>query len=418
MKRNAKKTQFLKKKREASVAFIIFCSVLIFEVFSGALRYYFTQWGFSSMIYIPKVACLLAVVIKIMTMKMRTFLPFIFFLVSVLVSLFNSASLFNIGFAIFVYCPFLFGLLYGEYLEIKKKELGIILWICFLSSILGIYLDCIIALPWKGFSYNIGGIEIEANRQWSTLGEDRVAGFSRLSASLAFMIAIFSIYIYQTLKSTFFKFLLFTVTFSSIVLTTNKTAVLSYFGAIMFYFFYKQKNRSKLFLFTITGIGCFLPIVSIFLNYSVSTSEFGLLSQTLLFSLDDRLTNTWPYFYEVIIVNNGLVFGTGIGTIGSSFSAFPIKSILTLKGFGLGVADNTFLYLWGMFGLVGLWLYTRFFALMYRLLNRVNSFSISMCAIVVCICIISWTTDIFEAVVSSLFLGVAGSVGLKKQILK
>ncbi|KAF2330059.1 MAG: hypothetical protein REI96_07305 [Flavobacterium nitrogenifigens] len=403
-----------KQKGRVSIIILVITSlVLLFEVFSGALRYYFTQWNLSFMIYLPKVICLFAVIIKVVALKIKNLMLFAFLMLSILISLFHSATMFNIFFSIFVYCPFLFGFLYGQYLEIKRKELLIIVWICFLSSILGVYLDYVTELPWKGFVYNIGGVEIEANRQWSTLGEDRIAGFSRLSASLAFMIAIFSTYINMFLKSKFLKLFLLIVTFCSLILTTNKTAVISYFSTSIIYFYYYERKFIKGFFFFITFFGCFLPIIGIFLDYSVDSEGFGVISRSLLFSFDDRLTNTWPFFYQCVRDNNGFIWGTGIGTIGSAFSSFPIRDITTIKGYGLGVADNTFLYLWGLFGLFGIFLYTRFYWLMNRLVKREDSFSVALCGIVVCICIISWTTDSLEAVISSLFLGIASSVALR-----
>lgn len=416
-KRTSGKINAFKKQENviSKIVFLIVSSLLLFEVFSGALRYYFTQWGVSYVIYLPKVACLIAVILKIVRLKIKSIWPIFGLLLSILISFFNSATIYNVGFSFFVYSPILFGVLFGKYIEIKQKELLFVIWTCLIMSIFGIFLDSTSDLPWKGFVYNIGDIEVQANRQWSAFGEDRIAGFSRLSASLAIMIAIFSIYINAYLKSNLFRFLLFGITFYSIILTTNKSTVISYLLSFLIYFLFDKRIASRVIFYTIIVIGIVLPIVGIFLEYSIKTRGLSALAKSLLYSFDDRLTNTWPYFYKNITSNNGFLWGTGIGTVGSPISTFPIKELPPIKGYGLGVADNTFLYLWGIFGLLGVWFYTRFYWLMKKLAIIKTKFSTSLCGIVACICVISWTTDIFEAVVSSLFIGIAISSAIQKR---
>jgi hypothetical protein len=398
----------------AKVVFVIVSALLLFEVFSGALRYYFTQWGVSYVIYLPKIACLIAVLLKTVTLKIKRILPIFILLVSILISLFNSATLFNIGFSFFVYSPMLFGLLFGKFIEIKQKQILFIVWICLISSIFGIYLDSISDLPWKGFVYNIGDVEIQANRQWSAFGEDRIAGFSRLSASLAIMIAIFSIYINAYIKSNLIRYSLFAITLYSVIVTTNKTTVISYLLSFIIYHIFEKRNSLRVIFYSITAVGVALPIIGIFMEYSIKTQGLSTLTKSLLFSFDDRLTNTWPYFYKNITSNNGFLWGTGIGTVGTPISTFPIKELPAIKGYSLGVADNTFLYLWGIFGLLGVWLYTRFYWLLKKLVIVHHNFSVALCGIIVCICVISWTTDVFEAVVSSLFIGIAISSAMRR----
>ncbi|TDP02430.1 hypothetical protein [Flavobacterium sp. 245] len=411
-----KKSFLLKKQDKVASKFIlvIISSLLLFEVFSGALRYYFSQWGMSYIIYLPKIACFIAVVLKIIRLKIKNFIPIIALVFSILVALFNSAVFSNIAFSFFVYSPVIFGILYGKYIEIKQKEVLFIVWICLIASIFGIFLDSTTDLPWKGFVYNIGDIEVQANRQWQTFGEDRIAGFSRISASLAIMIAIFSLYINAYLRSNLLRFLLFGITFYSIILTTNKSTVVSYLISLVAYFLFQKRSALKGIFYSITAVGVFLPVLGIFLEYSINTRGLSTLTKTLLFSFDDRLTNTWPNFYENVLSHNGLFWGTGLGTIGTPYSTFPIKDLPAIKGYSLGVADNTFLYLWGIFGVIGVWLYTRFYWLMKKLAISHYNFSVALCCISVCVCVISWTTDIFEAVVSSLFIGIAISRAIGK----
>lgn len=382
----------------------IISSLLLFEVFSGALRFYFSQMGLTEVIYIPKVICVLAVISKIASLKIRKFWPLIILALSFLIGLFNGATIANIGFSFFAYCPFIFGVLYGKYIEFNPKKFYYIIWTCFILSILGIYLDSTTDLAWKGFSYVIGDVEIQGNREWWSLGVDRIAGFSRLSASLAIMISIFAIYIHVFLRSTIIRLLLIAVTLYSIVLTTNKTAIIAYLIGLSIYFILRYHRKVRIIFYLIIAIGVILPLVGVFLQYSIDVSGLDSVAKAILFSFDDRLTNTWPNFHNIILKNNGLLWGTGLGTVGSAITTFPIKS-LTIMGVSLGVADNTALYLYGIFGIFGFWLYTRFYWVLNSFLFSKLEYHRALCCIAVSICILSWTTDVFEAVVSSLFLG-------------
>ena len=52
-----------------------------------------------------------------------------------------------------------------------------------------------IEFPWVGFELEILGTNVEGNREWWTAGVSRISGFTRMSAHIAIIIMVSSIYL-------------------------------------------------------------------------------------------------------------------------------------------------------------------------------------------------------------------------------
>ncbi len=142
-------------------------------------------------------ACIIAVAWELITRPQQRGLWLLLILAaaSLLLGRLHGAEFKSGFFAVFIYAPLLFGLLCGPYLEMHRKAVGWIIAFCLVASLIGIALDLLINVPWKGYTYSMGGVEVSANRSWSAYGLDRIAGFSRMSSSLAMMLAVFSLYL-------------------------------------------------------------------------------------------------------------------------------------------------------------------------------------------------------------------------------
>nr|WP_019366441.1 hypothetical protein [Pseudomonas luteola] len=398
----ARPTFNLLKPDKADCLFIIALSLLFTETFSGALRYYLDQAGLAALLYLPKAACLSAALLELFYFRAsRTVWVVLFFLpLSAALALVHGATIENLIFALFIYAPFLFGLLCGSYLAQRSKWFGWIVAGYFLASLAGIGLDLLTTVPWKGYSYSVGGNELSANKAWSADGTDRLAGFSRMSTSLAMMIALYALYLNAVLRSTLLRIILFVAAFGGIFLSTNKSIALAYLITFAFLCIRPLKLISAAGCLCIIGIGMSLPVISQYLNLD------GYLAYTTssTASFYDRLINTWPNFIKVMSSEGFLETGAGIGAVGSSGAGFPIAGLEIF-----GVADNTVLYLWGTFGLLGFVLWSLLLPLLMRLSQAKNRFDVSLYGTTLCICLVAWTTDIPEVVCASLFLGIAVS---------
>ncbi|MCQ4306388.1 hypothetical protein NA645_00105 [Pseudomonas stutzeri] len=379
---------------------LIAASLLISETFAGALRYYLDIAGISALLYLPKLACLAAVALELPRARSRPGVWLVLFalVVSSSFALLHGASLRNVGFSLFIYIPLLFGLFCGTYLERRTVLLGWVIGLCLMASLLGIALDMFTQVPWKGYSYMMGDVEVTANKSWAFGSTDRLAGFARMSTNLAVMIALYSLFLAAFLRTRLLRMMLYPLAFGAIFLTTNKSTAAAYLLTLMMLFLagYRMPSATAFFIAVLTGMA--LPIASLLLNIPQAEAYSG----SMLASFNDRLIHSWPNFIEVITNEGWGWWGAGFGAVGSSAAVFPLAWLELLS-----IADNTALYLWGMLGVFGVLLYLLLFPLLLRLHDRGPRIRDALLGIVFCTCLIGWATDVLEVTTSTLFLGMA-----------
>jgi hypothetical protein len=387
---------------------LIAASLLISETFAGALRYYLDVAGVSALLYLPKLACLAAVALELPRARSKPGVWLVLFALVVwsLLALLHGASLRNVGFSLFIYVPLLFGLFCGSYLERRTGLLSWVIGFCLVVSLLGIALDMLTQVPWKGYSYMMGDVEVTANRSWAFGSTDRLAGFARMSTSLAVMIALYSLFIAAFLQSRLLRMMLYPLAFGAIFLTTNKSTAAAYLLTLLMLFLagYRMPSATAFFIAVVTGMA--LPIASLLMNIPQSEAY----SASMLASFNDRLIHSWPNFIDVIINEDWGWWGAGFGAVGSSAAVFPLAWLELLS-----IADNTALYLWGMLGVFGVLLYMLLFPLLLCLHDRGPRIRDALLGIVFCICLVGWATDVLEVTTATLFLGIAISHVLTPQ---
>jgi hypothetical protein len=383
-----------------TVLTLIAASLLISETFAGALRYYLDVAGVSALLYLPKLACVAAVALELPRAQNKPGVWLVLFavLVSSLFALLHGATLGNVGFSLFIYIPLLFGLFCGAYLEQRTRLLSWVIGLCLVASLLGIALDMFTSVPWKGYSYMMGDVELTANKSWAFGSTDRLAGFARMSTNLAVMIALYSLFLAAFLQSRLLRMALYPVAFGAIFLTTNKSTAAAYLLTLMMLFLagYRLPSATAFFVAVLTGMA--LPIASLLLNIPQSEAY----SASLLASFNDRLIHSWPNFIDVVTNEGWGWWGAGFGAVGSSAAAFPLAWLELLS-----IADNTALYLWGMLGVFGVLLYLLLFPLLLRLHDRGPRIRDALLGIVFCTILIGWATDVLEVTTATLFLGMA-----------
>lgn len=391
-----------------TVLTLIAASLLISETFAGALRYYLDIAGVSALLYLPKLACIAAVALEIPRARSQPGVWLVLFavLVSSLFALLHGATLGNVGFSLFIYIPLLFGLFCGGYLEQRTSLLSWVIGFCLVASMLGIALDMFTSVPWKGYSYMMGDVELTANKSWAFGSTDRLAGFARMSTNLAVMIALYSLFLAAFLRSRLLRMLLYPLAFGAIFLTTNKSTAAAYLLTLLMLFLagYRLPSATAFFIAVLVGMG--LPIASLLLNIPQSEAY----SASLLASFNDRLIHSWPNFIDVIVNEGWGWWGSGFGAVGSSAAAFPLAWLELLS-----IADNTALYLWGMLGVFGVLLYLLLFPLLLRLHDRGPRIRDALLGIVFCTILIGWATDVLEVTTATLFLGMAIAHALTPQ---
>ena len=385
---------------KATVLALIAASLLISETFAGALRYYLDMAGVSALLYLPKLACIAAVGLEMPRAQNKPGVWLVMFavFVSSLLALLHGATLTNVGFSLFIYVPLLFGLFCGSYLEQRTRLLSWVIGLCLVASFIGIVLDMFTSVPWKGYSYMMGDVELTANKSWAFGSTDRLAGFARMSTNLAVMIALYSLFLAAFLPSRLLRMMLYPVAFGAIFLTTNKSTAAAYLLTLLMLFLaaYRLPSATAFFIAVLSGLA--LPIASLLMNIPQSEAY----STSMWSSFNDRLINSWPNFIETVVNEGWGWWGAGFGAVGSSVAAFPLAWLELLS-----IADNTALYLWGMLGMLGVFLYVLLFPLLLRLHDRGPRIRSALLGIVFCTILIGWATDVLEVTTATLFLGIA-----------
>ncbi len=144
-----------------------------------------------------------------------------------MIGIFHGAKVTNLLFTALMYAPFLFGYFYGKKIDSYQKWFTYLLWFLVIGSLLGIYLDYTFTLPWKGLEYEVGGQNIEGNREWDAGGIDRLAGFGRSSATTAIILSCLSLYIIGQAKNKVVAISIFILTLLGIILTTTGIRIIT-----------------------------------------------------------------------------------------------------------------------------------------------------------------------------------------------
>ncbi|WP_162131392.1 hypothetical protein [Gayadomonas joobiniege] len=222
-----------------------------------------------------------------------------------------------------------------------------LLWFFLFASLAGLIYDMNFVPVWRGAVVEVGGVEIEAARYWTSFGTVRYAGFTNASFALASWVCLLACLL---LKEYRFKGLqsLFVVCFSLYIVYASNTK--SFIAALvliyLFYFIarFLPNNFDKVFpasiLFTVI---CFpVMCVSGLLDLGAIVDR----SSTVFFSLVVRSEYTWPLSFSLLETTVTQLFGLGIGGIGTVQAK--------LNGSPLSTADNLFVYLYCMFGIFSL----------------------------------------------------------------
>ncbi|MGY4491014.1 hypothetical protein [Pseudomonas sp. TE3610] len=393
------------------IVLLVAISLVVVETFSGALRFFLDQAGLSVLMYPAKAACLALFAVELLNYKgSRSFWVLLVMLaIAAVLGMLNGAAPGNIGFAFYMYSPFLFGLVCGVHLEHRKRALAWIIGLCLLASLAGLVLDMYSTVPWKGYSYNVGDTEVSANQAWSTNGVDRIAGFTRLSTTLSVLIAIFSLYLTAFIRSRLVLLAMFATSMAAIYLTTNKSTAVAYGCTLALMPLLRHRLSCRIVFAIVVAIGIILPVIGLTMDFDphAATAQTGFLS-----SFYDRLINTWPNVVGRHWVQGWSVWGAGFGMVGSTVAALPVYTAFTTI-----VADNSALYLWATFGFAGLALYFLMLPLMIRLRDKSTRMSRALVSICFCLVLVSWTTDVPEIAVADLFLGLAVSVALRRKTM-
>jgi len=399
------------RQPEKLLVFII-AIFLTSEVASGMLRFYFSQLSLVQLIYVPKL--LMVVSVGYVFFKegfSKVNLAIIALIVwGAVLGLARGTAISNIIFSIYVLFPLIFGVVCGQRYGAISGWLSRIIFFLFLLLFLGLVIDYFFSVPWKGFEYQIGDSVIEGSREWSTAGVDRLAGFSRVSASAGILSAIFAAYLSFDLKKNRTVIFCLLISFLSIGLTTNKASLLGLFCTVLYAAFRSKKFAVLFLIFGLLLVELYLPFSTIIYDYSADLSSSS--AEFFLASFYDRLNRTWPGYIDIVNSYSLPEFGVGLGGVGAALKLLDVEAAPGAILYSLAVADNTALYIWGMFGVFGLFLFF-YFGFLINCVQKIKGAE-GIVAMLVAILAISITTDVIESPVCLVIIGIALGIIEKK----
>jgi hypothetical protein len=282
-----------------------------------------------------------------------------------IVGLIFCGNVIQVIFGMRVFIPVLLGV--AIYPAIVKNWDFFARWCLILLGIgvTGVVINQFVQFPWIGSDFTAFNVTVELSREWTEVsGRDRLPGFSRASYDAATQIVFLSLVSLYWVPGFFKRVLIAALATYAIYLTTSKVAFACMLQLLVNFFvlegipalqrarigtrLYRFKSllvtvlRLQIAFFTIAMV--ILPLNSTgTLNYLERDLHEG--SEFHLLSMQDRATNVWPRTLEHIHRHGNWWLGAGIGGIGAPLDVIGQVEIPI-------TADNAFLYLYGVFGLI------------------------------------------------------------------
>lgn len=328
------------------------------EVFSGAFRYYFDVYSFSSAwflfdafffslvflkfsrwIFVYKSIPILALIVAYLILAQSVIgyakygnIPAIVSGVKALMSLFLLAAGVN------------------KFWESRTWRYS--LFALLIISAAGVYLNQVTQFAWTGYSFSQLGVERVASREWWTGGERRLAGFGNGNGSTALTILALAIFLLVHTENRLVKAFIYATALASIFLTTSRTPFYTLI-LVLFLDFWPRRlfmglTPVKPFVILVAAVGVLAPLLLGIPNLEALGQSISSMNSTEM-----RMALTWPGVIEMIS-RDGLLqafFGHGFGSIGS-------PAIYTGQYISpISAVDNYFLYLFFLFGASGVMFY-------------------------------------------------------------
>lgn len=373
------------------------------KILDGLLR-----WVAAPIVYLPILASLGVVATHTLIILSRLRSPFFAFLSSLLILLGlligygTLGHVSQVAFGFYILIPIIFGAISYKPLFIDYQRWLPTLGITALTVItLGAIIDFKFDVPWSGFSFELGGLQISGSRVWHTHGLERVAGFSRASYSLAGHAILSALLVVSFSSKQMIKILAWLIAGIVIALSTTKGLLIVWLVLLLVLPIQRFLPKSFLMLLlTIAAIvGIAFPITSYYIDFSSFYQKYPYLTLAID-SFRDRMVNVWPMTVQMIIDHGSFWIGRGLGGIGT-----PQRGYENIYS----PADNMFLFLFGVFGMASLLLYIPWFNKLLRLKPHKNRLDYFMYFLMLVTFIYGISNGIIEEPFFAFFLGASFS---------
>jgi len=375
---------------------------LLVDAIGGVARYYLWEIGFVNLIYIPKIMASLTLLFALRSLKINKlyFWTIYTLILFATVGVFYVNDFLQIAFGFWVFVPLLFGIVaYRSFLhDIQKLERWFL--ILFFIGCGGVFLNAFINLPWVGFNYFLASVEIEGSKQGSTMGIAKLGGFSQANHVVASYTILLAIILMARKHSKILRCSIWFLAVLVIALTSSKGIALVFLVLTGFFLSWRHFPNfiwPALALFVTIFVVIMLPFSTLYYDYNVDLSEPA--CYFFFQSSIERLANTWPATFKMITEHGNIITGRGLGGIGGAQKLFEYLLY--------SPADNLFIYLYAVFGLMALPILVIYGAGTLQLNIRKNFLDRYFYTIMLSVLIYGITTNIIESTIFSIFLGLS-----------
>ncbi|HEX7126919.1 MAG TPA: hypothetical protein VF406_14265 [Thermodesulfobacteriota bacterium] len=326
---------------------------LLSEVLGGAIRYGFARVGLIPLVYLPKALLAVALAARLALDLARGRTSAAYLAALALLTLGAAHGYLALGhpaqpaFGLWVLIPFLAGIVALPALASAGPRVvpyAAVLWAIAAG---GVLLNAVHQWPWMGFVYRVAGTEIEGSRLWQTGGFVRLAGFSRASFDAATQILLLATVAMVWARGPW-RLAVWLLSGVAIALTTAKMSFGVYLVLSLFWLTHRLGTRELWRLVPVgaAAIAAALPFSTLLVEYDFSSAREDPIRRLLFASIGDRVERMWPDTLETILTHGNWLFGRGVGGIGMAQQYF--EPVL------YSPADNLVVYLYALFGVVGI----------------------------------------------------------------
>lgn len=375
---------------------------LLTDAIGGVARYYLWEIGFVYLIYIPKIMASLTLLFALRSLKINKlyFWTIYTLILFATVGVFYVNDFLQIAFGFWIFVPLLFGIVaYSSFLHgIQKLEC----WFLILFFIVcgGVLLNAFINLPWVEFNYFLAGIEIVGSKKRSTMGIARLGGFSQAGYVAASYTILLAIILMVRKHSKILRCSIWFLAALVIFLTSCKGIALVFLvltGFFLCWRYFPDFIWPALALFVTIVAVILLPLSTLYYDYSIDL--LGPVYYFFFQSSIDRLIDIWPVTFKMITEHGNIITGRGLGGIGAAQKLF--EHLL------YSPADNLFIYLYAVFGIMALPILAIYGAGTLQLNIRKNFLDRYFYMIMISVLIYGIIANIIESTVFGIFLGLS-----------
>jgi hypothetical protein len=300
------------------------------QLTGGVIRWVLDMVGASVLTYVPNLMMLLCILVFLVTevlygrLRPIAFLFLVWIALTIAVGAFNTGSIAQSVFGLWVLLPFLFGMASAPVLMEPHALRPAFFVLLFLIAVGGVLAHNFVALPWVGVSYQVGGVEIEGAREWhASGGKQRLSGLARSSFDVAGQIIVTAGMLSLCIKSSgLLRIVLWSLCGFAISLSTSKGILLALLMTVIASeALIRNKKVPLKMIFT---IGIFWLTVPPIMGWTIDWSQAARtdIDNPLYGSFIDRMNDMWPRAWELATDKGLPLLGRGLGGIGVPVSVF------------------------------------------------------------------------------------------------